>query len=140
VDHLIAMLIVWLSVNTGLPVPQGLPAVRQSSPQALADLRYREVGAHRRREVVGVYVDATGTIHLSQNWDSRNVADVSILVHELVHHLQNVADLTYDCPAAREKLAYQAQARWLAMFGHSLQADFGLDAMTLKLTTECLHP
>jgi hypothetical protein len=140
VDQLIVMLIVWLSAHTGLPEPQDLPIVRQSSPQILADLRYREAGVHRRREVVGVYVDTTATIHLSESWDSRNVADVSILVHELVHHLQNVADLTYDCPAAREKLAYQAQAHWLAMFGHSLEDDFGLDAMTLKLTTECLYP
>jgi hypothetical protein len=134
------MLMVWLAEVAGLPAPEDLPTVRQSSTAVLSDLRYREVAVHRRREVVAVYDDATKTIHLSESWDSRRVADVSVLVHELVHHLQNSAGLSYECPPARERLAYEAQARWLSLFGHSLEHDFELDAMTLKLTTECFRP
>src|SRR5262245_11180099 len=32
-----------------------------------------------------------------------------ILVHEVVHHLQQMANLTYECPAAREELAFAAR-------------------------------
>lgn len=140
VHHLIAMLMAWVAATTGLPEERELPRVQLQSAQALSDLRYRNIGAQRRHEVAGLYVDFTRTIHLSDNWDSRSVIDVSVLVHELVHHLQNVAGLTYACAAEREKLAYQAQDQWLAMFGHSLESDFQIDAMTLKLNTECLRP
>lgn len=130
----------WAAATTGLPEARELPRVQLSSAQALSDLRYGNVGVQRRREVAGLYVDLTRTIHLADNWDSRNVIDVSVLVHELVHHLQNVAGLAYACPAEREKLASQAQAQWLATFGHSLERDLRIDAMTLKLNTECLRP
>ncbi len=42
------------------------------------------------------------------------------------------------CPAAREELAYHAQAQWLAFFGADLFQEFELDPITLKLTTACL--
>ncbi len=47
--------------------------------------------------------------------------------------------LTYECPAAREKLAYDAQEKWLGLFGRSLSQDFDVDPITLELTTACMH-
>ena len=64
-------------------------------------------------------------------------AEVSVLVHEVVHHLQTSAKLTYECPAARERLAYAAQEKWLGLFGRSLESDFEIDAFTLKVSTMC---
>jgi hypothetical protein len=90
--------------------------------------------------VQAVYVEATRTIHLPATWDSRRVGDVSLLVHEMVHHLQNVAGARFLCPAAREAAAYEAQARWLAMFGRSLESEYGLDRFTLKIMTSCQPP
>src|SRR5712672_1432623 len=37
----------------------------------------------------------------------------------------------------REKLAYLAQDRWLALSGHSLADNFELDPFSLLLTTTC---
>lgn len=66
-------------------------------------------------------------------------AESSVLVHELVHHLQKVAGLLYDCAEVREKLAYQAQARWLEHFGTSLAEAFQLDPMTVLVRTNCMR-
>ncbi len=85
-----------------------------------------------------MYNDDTKTIYLPNGWAGRTPAELSILVHEMVHHLQNVAKLTHDCPAAREKLAYEAQDKWLALFGTSLEDEFGIDAFTLFAKTGCL--
>jgi hypothetical protein len=52
----------------------------------------------------------------------------------------SAAGLTYDCPGAREKAAYEAQARWLTQFDLTLQSTFGVDDLTLKLATACFHP
>jgi hypothetical protein len=55
----------------------------------------------------------------------------------MVHHLQNRSEQKFACPAAREKLAFAAQERWLTIFGRSLGADFGIDPLTLLVRTEC---
>jgi hypothetical protein len=68
----------------------------------------------------------------------RNQAPFLVLIHEMVHHLQKHAQLRYDCPQEREKLAYQAQERWLTRVGATLQSEFEIDPMTLFLHSACL--
>ena len=137
-DLLIAVIIMWLSFTFSLPKSHEHPAVRFLPAEALSDLRYGSIDAKRRREVVAAYDDSTRTIYLSDTWSSRDPADVSVLVHEMVHHLQNSAGLKYECPAAREQLAYNAQARWLKLFGRDLSSEFDLDPMTVKIMSSCL--
>ena len=60
-------------------------------------------------------------------------------MHEAVHHLQNTAGLTYACPQEREALAYQAQEKWLGLFGRSLASEFQIDGLTLLVNTKCLY-
>jgi Zn-dependent membrane protease YugP len=62
-------------------------------------------------ELAAVYDDANRTIYLSEGWIGVTFADLSILVHEMVHHLQNVGQLKYSCPHAREAVAFAAQER-----------------------------
>jgi hypothetical protein len=57
----------------------------------------------------------------------------------IVHHVQNVAGLKYACAQEREKLAYEAQERWLGLFGHSLERDFELDGFSLLVKTRCFY-
>lgn len=91
------------------------------------------------RQVHAVYDDRSRTIYLPEGWPADSPADVSILVHELVHHLQNVGGLTYACLQARERPTYQAQARWLDLFGATLANEFGIDATTVLVRTTCVH-
>ena len=65
-------------------------------------------------------------------------AILPMLVHEMVHYLQAHTHQSFDCPGAREALAYAAQQRWLEFHGNDLHGAFGIDAMTLKLRTTCL--
>jgi len=55
----------------------------------------------------------------------------------MVHHLQNLAGMKFACSGEREKLAYQAQQEWLALFGRNLFEDFDTDAFTLLVRTAC---
>ena len=50
---------------------------------------------------------------------------------------QNKAGLTYACAGEREKLAYEAQEKWLGLFGRTLQGEFEIDPFTLKISTTC---
>jgi Domain of unknown function (DUF6647) len=78
------------------------------------------------------------TIYLRKEWTGRTPTELSVLVHEMVHHLQNVGGLKYVCPAEREKPAYDAQDRWLSLFGRNLIDEFKLDRMTVLVRTHCL--
>ena len=112
----------WLSLNFMLPPVYVLPRIAFSAPA----------------EVEAQYDDATRTIYLPEAWTGDSPAELSVLVHEMVHHVQNVAGLGYACPEEREKLAYAAQRQWLALVGRDLMQEFRLDPMTLLVRTNCM--
>jgi len=136
---LLTALVTWLAANFDLPAIYDLPDVRFVPPAQISDLRYRDIATKRRRAVIAVYDDASRTIYLNDAWTGQSAEELSILVHEMVHHLQNLAGHRHPCPGARERLAYEAQERWLGLFGLSLAAAFELDPMTLKVSTACFH-
>ena len=153
-EALLTQIATWLSTNTDLPANQDQPRVEFASPMKLAAMRYggllpanwredsmrdpaMEAAAHAR-EVVAVYHDATRTIFLPNAWTGTTPADVSVLVHEMVHHLQNLAGLKYECAAAREKPAYLAQDKWLRLHDLDLEKEFQIDKFTLVVSAACL--
>ena len=77
------------------------------------------------------------TIFLPEGWHGKTPAEVSILVHEMVHHLQTRAQIKFACPEEREKLAFEAQELWLERSGVSLASEFELDGFTLLVRTNC---
>jgi hypothetical protein len=100
--------------------------------------RHRQAQLGTAPEVEAFYDDSARTIYLPKGWTGESPAELSVLVHEMVHHVQNMAGLTYACAEAREKLAYAAQRQWLALFGRDLLEDFKLDPMTLLVRTNCM--
>lgn len=57
--------------------------------------------------------EGKGTIFLLNDFDWNNTADLDTLVHELVHYLQYINDITYDCSVAAELDAYRQQTEWM---------------------------
>jgi hypothetical protein len=137
-NALLTAIVTWLSVNFGLPAVYDHPAIELLPATQIAEMHYGSINTSRLREVVSVYDDATRTILLPDSWTGKTPSDLSILVHEMVHHLQNIAGLQFECSASREKAAYAAQEAWLALFGQSLLSEFELNQMALKLTTQCM--
>ena len=90
-----------------------------------------------RRQAVAVYDDLNETILLPENWKGDTPAELSVLVHEMVHHLQKESHLRYECQGAREELAYKVQEKWLSLFGRDLASEFQIDPFTLKVSTTC---
>ena len=139
----------WLAVQFKLPAASVLPTIQFASTAQITTFRYTgmlsEQPQHRalvppgQRHVVATYDPDTYTIYLPKGWTGRTPAEMSILVHEMVHHLQNTANLKYACRHASEELAYAAQEKWLGRFGRSLEKDFGLDPFTLLASTLCLY-
>ena len=145
----------WVSENAGLPYSEEMPRIEFVSPAQLYRLRYKAMlpqqsrsqiigGEHStpipppQREVVAVYEDATGTIYLADGWTGESAVEQSVLVHEMVHHLQSRAGMKFDCGGAREKPAYLAQAKWLEEHGLNLEDELQVDMFTIVAMSACV--
>jgi uncharacterized protein DUF6647 len=142
----------WVSNQFDLPVMHEHPRIEFAPPAKIASLRFTGLLSDPKAQVepdnrassaqydtIAIYDDATRTIYLPEGWTGKTAAELSVLVHELVHHFQNVLGLKHECPQEREKLAYIAQDRWLGLFGHSLADDFALDPFSLFVKTACFY-
>ncbi|MCC6947693.1 MAG: hypothetical protein IT539_07995 [Bradyrhizobiaceae bacterium] len=152
-ETLLTVIVTWLSINFGLPATHELPSVELVPPAKMAAVRFRGLASDRQpnaaieagraappefgQEVYALYDTQRRIIYLHEDWSSSRPADVSVLVHEMVHHLQTAADEKFACPQEREKDAYKAQREWLAMFGRSLEQEFEIDGMTVLVRTNC---
>jgi hypothetical protein len=148
---LLTAIVLWLSLNFELPAHYEHPRIEHVPASEITYMRYRAFTPERRREVaaalaqsgskprqaVAIYDDERRTIYLDETWAGQTPADLSVLVHEMVHHLQGTAQMKYACPAEREQLAYIAQEKWLSLFGKNLADEFELDGFTLKISTSC---
>jgi hypothetical protein len=150
-EALLTTIVLWLSANFGLPSTfehptiKFLPAIQMNIGRLdVAPTAPPIIGSNSAfakpgdiRVLVAFYDSDRRIIYLSDQWTGRTAADTSVVVHEMVHHLQRVGGLHYECPSAREKLALEAQDKWLRRFGHSLESDFHIDRLTMLVTTSC---
>jgi hypothetical protein len=136
-------LVVWLSKNFDLPAHFGHPTIKFVPAQAVVAIRYAALlndptkAAAVQGDVVSVYNTETHTIYMRDDWKGATPAEVSVLVHEMVHHLQTLARLKFGCPEEREQMAFQAQQRWLSAFDTDLEREFDLDAFSLLVKSRC---
>lgn len=129
----------WLTANFDLPPSAEAPALVSVPDSELVAMRYGPGATVPSGETVAVYDDAGRTIYLTEGWTGRTPTEISVLVHEMVHHLQSAAGMRFACPGEREALAYRAQDAWLGLFGETLESAFGIDAVTLLVGTVCTY-
>ena len=141
----------WLTSNFELPRAAEYPKVEYASASKLVALRYNGLavapsdvtGSIQRAAIeqatVAVYVDGEKTIYLPNEWSGRSPAELSVLVHEMVHHMQNLSGIRYECPRQREKLAYAAQDKFLQLFGRDLEGEFEVNPFTVLVRSTCAY-
>ncbi len=150
-ERLLDEIVRWLASNFDLPAIRDRPAIEFASKVKLA-LMHANDSAHwqgltqsegidesTQRQVVALYDSKSRTIFLPDDWIGKTIAEQSVLVHEMVHHIQNLAQLQFECPMAREKLAYLAQDKWLRQFGTSLEKEFDVDMFTVLIFSACVY-
>jgi hypothetical protein len=96
----------------------------------------KEVDQVSPRGVIGVYDDSTRTIYLPMTWTAQSSAEMSMLVHHMVHHFLSLAGQKFDCAWERERAAYAAQERWLRLHGTNLWSAFEIDSAIFLLSSE----
>jgi hypothetical protein len=112
---LLAAIEAWLAFQFDLPSVEHHPRIELVPSASIAALRGGGGSeASSQQDIVAVYSDATQTIYLPEGWTGTTPT--------------SSRSSCMSCPQEREKLAYAAQGRWLELFGHSFERDFGLDA------------
>jgi hypothetical protein len=139
----------WLAHEFGLPANHDYPTIQLTSAARITTFRFtgrlsdrpedRAAVPPGQREVVAAYDGGAQTIYLPAGWTGRTAAELSVLVHETVHHLQHLAGTRFECAQASETLAYAAQEKWLALFGRSLESEFDIDPFTRLVSTRCMQ-
>lgn len=113
---IIEPLMKWVETQLGTKVPV-LPQViasRSRFDSILERMNRRFAGRPQALYIPGtVYID-------SDAWDPEDPTQISLLVHELVHHAQYfMATSLWPCKNAKEKQAYALQNEWLEQRGDS---------------------
>jgi hypothetical protein len=133
----------WVAAERGVPIPTVLPAVVFAAGPRLAEIRREAngIGVPAREagvETLALHDFRANTIVLPRGWNGDTPAEVSMLVHEMVHHFQNLEGERFACPAAREKAAFDTQSDWLARFGTDLDRAFGINPLFVLVATTCV--
>lgn len=136
--ELIGDLDLWIDAHTDLERRGSAPGVIWISQAQVASVTGSKRTAHIET-IRGLYDAESTTIWLVRPWSARDPHDVSVLLHELVHHRQAARGHWY-CPGAQELPAYRAQQAWLAQMG--LELDVNWIAIVLKsgCTPRDIHP
>jgi hypothetical protein len=140
---LLTMIGDWIAHNFDRPAPSVLPRVAFVPAGEMAALRFRLAGlsAHagdqpvavRTEHVAALYDRRNATIYLPEGWAASNPGEVSVLVHEMAHHLDELAAADDSHPADGEQFAYTVQDRWLWLFGEDLESAFGIDLFSMLM-------
>ena len=101
----------WIIQQTGWPAA-GVPPIRVTSFAHLRELSGLSSDAEWIRPAA-FYSKSEHLIYLADSWNKDDLVDQSILVHELVHHLQIENHIQFVCWGRYEAQAYELQIQWL---------------------------
>lgn len=88
--------------------------------------------------VLAAYDRDSATVYLRNDWDLDELRSRAALLHELVHHVQLFNRIPYECPAAREPLAYGLTLKWLREQGaKDPYALLDTDEFTIMVRSMC---
>ena len=139
-DQLMFALMAWISAVTGLPPATDTPDVQFNTVAELQVLHSPDASYQAESsapQAIALYNLHEAVIHLPDDWQPTDPLDVSVLVHELVHHMQVSAGEEYRCRAAMEKVAYDTQIAFLASMGIDLFEAMEINELFYRIITDC---
>ena len=106
----------WIADQTGWPV-LSIPPIKTVSSSELTKMLFGSSKEVAPVQPGALYSKNEHLIFLASTWRKDDVLDQSILVHELVHHLQMENHVQFECWGRYEAQAYELQIRWLSTQG-----------------------
>jgi hypothetical protein len=104
----------WIAEQTGWPV-RAVPPIRLVPREEIKNVFGKEMASDLNVEAL--HSNKDHIVYLLESWRPGNLRDRSILLHELVHHLQYLNNVKTVCHAEEERQAYDLQIKWLREHG-----------------------
>ena len=127
-EIIVALLIEWLALNTEVDM-YSFPHVEVVPHSQIIEMS----GVHAQ----GLYNWEEKKVFISSRVDLSTIQGVSVILHELVHHHQNVTGLlaSYECTNQSEVMAYEIQKQFLTSMNASLMLEH--DPAHIALASKC---
>lgn len=139
--ELLESLSAWVAAEMGLRGPVPAPMIEfVSGPEMAATLSAASahpLNSSDTANVEALYHAPTGRMILRKTWQDGSLEQISILVHELVHHAQFFTKRKFACYAELEDEAFRIQEKWLELTGRNLSTAFGLNKLSRLVLTNC---
>ena len=110
--EILIALMLWIGANTDYNINVPLPTVAFIKQVEMEKLYYGE--RTQEGELYGFYNLKNNIIILPDTWNSAKPFDLGLLVHEIIHYLQDVNNIQYRCTAEMELDAWPLQKQYLA--------------------------
>ena len=110
--EILTALMIWLGANTPFDTNHDIPNVLFLSQTQMEQMFYK--GKDKMPNTLhGLYDKESDTIILPDTWDRRKAWDLGVLLHEMVHYLQDQNNMDFNCTAEMERDAWPIQQRYL---------------------------
>ena len=110
--EIITALMIWMGANTNLDTNHDIPLV-VFLPQEQMEQMYYGDHEHDEDSLHGLYDTNNNRIILMDTWDRRDPWDLAVLLHEMVHYLQDMNKIKFNCTAEMERDAWPIQKKYL---------------------------
>jgi Zn-dependent peptidase ImmA (M78 family) len=132
----IAAMLLWIGANTNYDVNLHHPEV-QIVPQAQLEQIYSKgKGIDKNSELHAFYDTKKDTIYLPESFDLYNAWHKGVLLHELLHYVQDQNQVEFECSAQMEAEAWPLQKKYL----HEVHGvDWQYDDLWFRLVSSCSY-
>ena len=110
--EILTAIMIWLGANTSLDTNHDIPKVLFLPQSEMESLFYKGEGK-MPNTLHGLYDKDSDTIILPDTWDRREPWDLGVLVHEMVHYLQDQNNQKFNCIAEMERDSWPIQKKYL---------------------------
>jgi uncharacterized protein DUF6647 len=130
-------LIAWIVTKTKW-VAQQPPSICSVSHRQLLKIYDSDGSAPNDLQIHALYSIRNHNVYLVENWNPTDLHDRAALLHELVHHLQQLNNVKAPCLAANEPQAYHLEIEWVREQGIEDPYKFlDIDEFTISLLSQC---
>jgi len=110
--EILTALMIWLGANTPFNTNYDIPGVIFLPQEQMEEMFYK--GTDKMPNTLhGLYDTESDTIILPDTWDRRKPWDLGVLLHEMVHYLQDQNEIHFRCTAEMERDAWPIQQKYL---------------------------
>ena len=136
--EILTALMIWLGANTTFDTNHDIPNVLFLTQTQMEELYYPEGKKDNfPNQLHGLYDKESNTIILPDTWDRRDPWDMGVLLHEMIHYLQDVNKHEFQCTAEMERDAWPIQQKYLQE-QHDYVWDY--DGLWYMVISTCADP